>query len=101
MLPTSTATLVVVGDMGIPGAIQQPILLLAGQFVPWNFEIDFETLASPLVNVSTPSAHFAKRADERDGSRGETLGRIGDQQIRVEVIARAQSITIQTHSMRV
>src|SRR5205807_10223499 len=59
-----------------------------------------EGLGHALVDVPAPAAHLAQLADQGDGPVGEAGGLIGDEQVRVEGVARAQPVAVGAHAVR-
>ena len=57
-------------------------------------------LADALEDVLAPAAHAAQRADERDRPVVEAQRRVGDEQVGVEGVARAEAVAVGAHAVR-
>ncbi len=101
MLPDLPAALLpFIGDVPISGTKQQPLLMFFGEILPGSFQIDVERFGDALVNVFARATHGAEFTDDRETAIRERLRRIGMSKLGIESIARAQTVAVQTHSLR-
>ena len=93
VLPAAAAALAeLVSDVPVAGAVQQPVAVLLRQLVPRLLEVDSERVGDALVDVLAPAAHALERPNQWDGAGVEAERRVGDQQVRVEVVSLAEAI---------
>src|SRR5262245_2490567 len=88
------------GDVLVAGPEKEPVAMLLGQLVPRRLEVDAEGLRDPLVDVLPPPAHAAELADQRERPVVERQGRVRDEEIGVERVARAEPVAVRAHALR-
>ncbi len=87
-------------DVQVAAAVQHLVAVFLRQFLPGRFEVDAERLGHALVDVPPPATHLAHVADQRNRTREKAQIRIGNEQVGVKRVARAQPVAVRTHPMR-
>ncbi len=87
-------------DVAVAGAVQEPILVRTRQVAPGGFQVDPQGFGHAVVYVLAPAAHAPERPHQGNGTLVKTQGRIGNEGIRIEGVARAEPVAIQAHALR-
>ena len=99
---------------GVPGVLPGRVVILGGGTSGVNalrmarglgadvtiLDVDVERLGDAFEDVLAPAPHAAQWPDDRDGAVVEAERRIGDHQVGIERIARAETVAVETHAVR-
>ena len=96
----SPAHLPFVSDVPVAGSVEKNILVFDRQLLPRRLQVDAERLGHALENVSSPPAHAAHPAHQRDRSVEKAQRRVGNEQLPIEREAVAETIAVGAHSLR-